>query len=104
MTAGAGTAGWVAVATLSGGAGGRGMTVTEDGAVFAAQLGPRAESSSSRRTSDDRGRDGGRAGWAALATLSGGAGGHGMTVTEDGAVFAAQLVGRVQKFVVAADE
>ena len=34
----------------------------------------------------------------------GGAGGHGMTVTEDGAVFVAQLVGRVQKFVVAADE
>ncbi len=27
-----------------------------------------------------------------------------MTVTEDGAVFVAQLVGRVQKFVVAADE
>ncbi len=34
-----------------------------------------------------------------LATLPGGNGGHGMTVTEAGEVFVAQLGGRVQKFV-----
>lgn len=40
----------------------------------------------------------------AVATLPGGNGGHGMTVTEDGEVFVAQLGGRVQKFVGAEDE
>ena len=40
----------------------------------------------------------------AVAALPGGNGGHGMTVTEDGEVFVAQLGGRVQKFVGAADE
>ena len=34
-----------------------------------------------------------------LAELAGGGGGHGMTVSHDGEVFAAQLSGRVQKFV-----
>ena len=34
-----------------------------------------------------------------LAELAGGGGGHGMTVSHDGGVFAAQLSGRVQKFV-----
>ncbi|MYD87835.1 MAG: hypothetical protein F4Y14_17660 [Acidobacteria bacterium] len=33
-----------------------------------------------------------------LAELTGGGGGHGMTVSHDGEVFAAQLSGRVQKF------
>ena len=33
-----------------------------------------------------------------LAELAGGGGGHGMTVSHDGEVFAAQLSGRVQKF------
>ena len=36
---------------------------------------------------------------AILAELAGGGGGHGMTVSHDGDVFAAQLSGRVQKFV-----
>ena len=40
----------------------------------------------------------------AVATLPGGNGGHGMTVTEDGEVFVAQLGGRVQKFLGAEDE
>ena len=35
----------------------------------------------------------------AVAALPGGNGGHGMTVTDDGEVFVAQLAGRVQKFV-----
>ena len=35
----------------------------------------------------------------AVATLPGGNGGHGMTVSHDGDVFVAQLGGRVQKFV-----
>ncbi len=35
----------------------------------------------------------------AMATLTGGNGGHGMTQTADGEVFVAQLAGRVQKFV-----
>ncbi|MYN68230.1 MAG: hypothetical protein F4X11_24975 [Acidobacteria bacterium] len=35
-----------------------------------------------------------------LAELTGGGGGHGMTVSHDGGVFAAQLSGRVQKFAV----
>ena len=39
-----------------------------------------------------------------VATLPGGNGGHGMTVTGDGEVFVAQLAGRVQKFVGATDE
>ena len=39
-----------------------------------------------------------------MATLPGGNGGHGMTVTEDGEVFVAQLGGRVQKFLGAEDE
>ena len=34
-----------------------------------------------------------------LAELTGGGGGHGMTVSHAGEVFAAQLSGRVQKFV-----
>ena len=34
-----------------------------------------------------------------VATLPGGDGGHGMTVTDDGEVFVAQLRGRIQKFV-----
>ena len=40
----------------------------------------------------------------AVATLPGGNGGHGMTVTRDGEVFVALLGGRVQKFVGAADD
>ena len=39
-----------------------------------------------------------------LAELTGGGGGHGMTVSHDGEVFAAQLSGRVQKFVAGADD
>jgi len=39
----------------------------------------------------------------AIGTLSGGNGGHGMTVTGEGEVFVAQLSGRVQKFVKASD-
>lgn len=39
----------------------------------------------------------------AVAALPGGDGGHGMTVNEDGEVFVAQLAGRVQKFVGAAE-
>jgi streptogramin lyase len=35
----------------------------------------------------------------AVATLPGGNGGHGMTVSGTGEVFVAQLSGRVQKFV-----
>ena len=38
------------------------------------------------------------------AELPGGAGGHGMTVGHDGAVYVAQLSGRVQKFVASPDE
>ncbi len=39
-----------------------------------------------------------------LAELAGGGGGHGMTVSHEGDVFAAQLSGRVQKFVAASSE
>ena len=39
----------------------------------------------------------------AVTTLPGGNGGHGMTVTEEGEVFVAQLAGRVQKFVKESD-
>ena len=39
----------------------------------------------------------------AVAALPGGDGGHGMTVNEAGEVFVAQLAGRVQKFVGAAE-